>query len=118
MKVSIPNLLEQWYELVENAKKTLSLAGDYYDYYVQLQFLTRDWKECFPDENVSKAISVAPLVSNVWKIFWELWKSAAVGKLMTQFQQQRSGALIKLGAQPRRNDQVVISHIILALSEC
>ena len=37
---------------------------------------------------------------------------------MTQFQQQRNGALIKLGAQPRRNDQVVISHIILALSEC
>ena len=30
MKVSIRDLLEQWYELVEYAKKTLSLAGVLY----------------------------------------------------------------------------------------
>ena len=34
-----------------------------------------------------KSISVAPLVSNVWKIFWELWKKrVAVGKSVTQCQ--------------------------------
>ena len=36
----------------------------------------------------------------------------AVGKLLIQFQQQRSGALIQLGAQPRRKDRVATSHHI------
>ena len=44
-----------------------------------------------------KSISVAPLVSNIWKIFWELCKSVGVGKLLTEYRQKRSGALIKLG---------------------
>ena len=44
---------------------------------------------------------------------WKLWKRVAVRKLFTQYQQQRRGALIKLGAQTRRKDRVASSHVIL-----
>ena len=37
-------------------------------------------------------------LSNVWKTFWKLWKRVAARKLLTQCQQWRGGALIKLGA--------------------
>ena len=52
-------------------------------------------------------------LSNVWEILWKLWKRVAVRKLFTQYQQQRSGALIKLGAQTRRKNRVASSHVIL-----
>ena len=52
-------------------------------------------------------------LSKVWEILWKLWKRVAVRKLFTQYQQQRSGALIKLGAQTRRKDRVASSHVIL-----
>ena len=83
MKLSISDLLEHWYGLVENEKKILSLARvscivtwrktfktsrsikvwvTYYywsDYYLQFHFLKLNWKECFPDWKVWKPISVA-----------------------------------------------------------
>ena len=97
MKVSIPDLLEQWYELVEYAMKTLFLAGVSYlvtwckiftaprskgwsnlPVMIRLLFtvpisnakLERMFsKECFPNSNLLKSISVVPLLSNVCKIF-------------------------------------------------
>ena len=52
-------------------------------------------------------------LSNVWKIFWKLWNRVAVRRRFTQCQQQRSGALIKLGAQARRKNCVATNHVIL-----
>ena len=110
MKVSILNLLEPCYELVEYAKKILSLAGVLY-LVTWLKIFTslrgKGWSDVLLmirllfTVSVSKGnlermlyklklvqtVSVARLVSNVSKIFWELWKRVAVGKLSTQFQQ-------------------------------
>ena len=63
MKVSIPDLLEQWYELVEYLMKTLFLAGVSYlvtwrkiftasrsEGWSDVPVMIRlNWKECFPN---------------------------------------------------------------------
>ena len=58
-------------------------------------------------------ISFRCSLSNVWEILRKLWRQVAVRKLFTQYQQQRSGVLIKLDAQTRRKDRVASSHVIL-----
>ena len=45
----------------------------------------KNWKECFPNWNMLKSISVFPLVSNTWKIFWELSNRTAVLSAMNKW---------------------------------